>query len=155
MFAQVSPHRNELSGESRCLIRQKEESGNAGRNMRFRKRSRIVLGLGTTPFARTVAEKFHAMGWEVSTSNSSEEARRNVVRDGATAVVLPFSSQDRLSTAKIITSVPGESQVILVSPREDRIAIRFASMLGAKIAAETSGVAGIVSAAVNAKLLHV
>lgn len=121
--------------------------------MKSKKRSRIVLGLGSTNFATEVADEFRLKGWDVQTAEDGEEARRTAVRDSAHAVVVPFEPQDELSTAKVVSAVPEDSSVVLISPRANLQATRFATLIGVAMAVESAGVAGIVSAVEGAMLL--
>lgn len=121
--------------------------------MKSGKRSRIVLGLGTSKFASKVADEFRSKGWDVQTAVDGEEARRTAVRDSAHAVVVPFEPLDELSTAKVISSVPPDSSVVMISPLANLQATRFALLIGVAMAVESAGVAGIVSAVEGAMLL--
>lgn len=121
--------------------------------MNSRKRSRIVLGLGSSKFASKVADEFRSKGWDVQTAEDGEDARRAAVRESANAVVVPFEPLDELATAKVISAVPTDSSVVLISSRDDQQAIRFASLIGVAMAVESAGVAGIVSAVEGAMLL--
>ncbi len=113
---------------------------------------RVVLGLGESKLATQLADELRQLGWHVRTAESGEAARQEAVRAPACAVVVPFDTHDQLDTAKVVSAVPGDSAVVLVSPRVCDRSSRFASHLGVAIAAESAGVAGIVSAVEGAML---
>jgi hypothetical protein len=115
-------------------------------------RVRVVLGLGESKLATQLADELRLMGWDVRTAESGEAARQEAVRAPACAVVVPFDSHDELGTAKVVSAVPEESAVVLISPRVCDQAVRFASLIGAAMAVESAGVAGIVSAVHGAVL---
>jgi hypothetical protein len=115
--------------------------------------SRVVLGLGESKLATQLADELRQLGWDVRTAETGEEARREAVRESAHAVVVPFQSHDQLGTAKVVSAVPGESSVVLVSPSASVQAVRFASLIGVAMAAESGGVAGIVSAVEGVMLI--
>jgi hypothetical protein len=113
---------------------------------------RVVLGLGGSKLATQVADELRLLGWDVRTAKSGEAARQEAVRAPACAVVVPYESNDQLGTAKVVSTVPQESAVVLVSPRLCDQAMRFASLIGAAMAVESAGAAGIVSAVHGAVL---
>lgn len=113
---------------------------------------RVVLGLGGSKLATQVADELRLLGWEVRSADSGEAARQEAVRSPACAVVVPYDSHDQLGTAKVVSAVPEDSTVVLVAPSICDQAVRFASLIGAAMAVESAGVAGIVSAVHGAVL---
>lgn len=114
--------------------------------------NRVVLGLGESKLATQLADELRQLGWDVRTAESGEAARQEAVRAPACAVVVPYDTHDQLDTAKVVNAVPEESAVVLVTPRACDRAMRFASLIGVAMAAESAGVAGIVSAVEGALL---
>jgi hypothetical protein len=106
---------------------------------------RVVIGLGESPFATKAAAQLRALGWEVTTAASGEEARRLAVRGKAHALVLGLCG-DLLATAKVVTALPKRTKVVLVGPTADPGQEQASTFLGAAFVAESDGVGGLVEA---------
>lgn len=111
---------------------------------------RIVLGLGFSKLSIKLANELRKMGWDVQTTNDGEGARRIAVRETADALVMPYNPHDQLSVAKVVQSTPEVASVVLITPKSDQQAVRFARFMGVALASENDELSEIMTAVESA-----
>ena len=114
-----------------------------------KKLKRIVLGLGLTNLAHSLAQQLRHREWDVQIASTAEEARRASVRKSVCAVVVPFEPNDPLATAKVVNAVPTKSRVILLASSATDQARQFADMIGVTFVSDTDDISAIVDAMIG------
>lgn len=96
----------------------------------WRKRSRLVLGLGATPLARALESYFREQGWDVVHAKSNDELRQLSMRSTAIVMTTESLPETGLLTCAKVTTTRRRPRVVLLGPENVRMA-RFARFAGA------------------------
>jgi DNA-binding NarL/FixJ family response regulator len=110
---------------------------------------RVVLA-GRFAHGATLAEQFRKRGWEVVTVAADHDVHAAAAEVVPHAVLVPEAAGDEsgyLACAKLRQTRPG-LKVVVVAEERTAERERFAEFVGAALAAESDGPAGLVEAAV-------